>query len=67
MPGLAPGIHVLFAALNPDRRGWPGRSPAMTRNAIEDIERFDRYVLLDFWLISAKHRSGWHVLAKKDG
>jgi hypothetical protein len=28
MPGLVPGIHV-FAA--PERRGWPGRSPAMTK------------------------------------
>jgi hypothetical protein len=39
----------------------------MTRNAIEEIERFDRYVLLAFWLGSAKHGSSWHVLAKKDG
>jgi antitoxin CptB len=26
MPGFAPGIHAFFAV----RRGWPGRSPAMT-------------------------------------
>jgi len=31
MPGLVPGIHVL-AALKQERRGWPGRSPAMTEN-----------------------------------
>jgi hypothetical protein len=29
MPGLVPGIHVL-AAFKQERRGWPGRSPAMT-------------------------------------
>src|SRR6266851_681702 len=29
MPGLVPGIHV-FASLKQERRGWPGRSPAMT-------------------------------------
>ena len=27
MPGLVPGIHVLRAS---QRRGWPGRAPAMT-------------------------------------
>jgi 4-oxalocrotonate tautomerase len=27
MPGLVPGIHVLFDAKG---RGWPGQSPAMT-------------------------------------
>jgi hypothetical protein len=26
-----PGIHVL-AALKQERRGWPGRSPAMTKS-----------------------------------
>jgi hypothetical protein len=31
MPGLVPGIHVL-AAFKQERRGWPGRSPAMTEN-----------------------------------
>jgi hypothetical protein len=31
MPGLVPGIHVL-AAFKEERRGWPGRSPAMTKN-----------------------------------
>src|SRR3954454_23305663 len=30
MPGLVPGIHVL-AAIRQVRRGWPGRSPAMTK------------------------------------
>src|SRR6266576_2786601 len=30
MPGLVPGIHV-FAAVGEERRGWPGRSPAMTK------------------------------------
>jgi hemoglobin-like flavoprotein len=29
MPGLVPGIHVL--AYGQERRGWPGRSPAMTK------------------------------------
>src|SRR5215470_12420719 len=29
MPGLVPGIHVLLRAIA--RRGWPGRSPAMTQ------------------------------------
>jgi hypothetical protein len=29
MPGLVPGIHVL-AAFKQERRGWPGRSLAMT-------------------------------------
>src|SRR5260370_38350524 len=33
MPGLVPGIHVL-AALKQERRGWPGRSPAMTKKRI---------------------------------
>jgi hypothetical protein len=28
--GLVPGIHVL-AELKQERRGWPGRSPAMTK------------------------------------
>src|ERR1700733_620974 len=28
MPGLVPGIHVLWQ--HQERRGWPGRSPAMT-------------------------------------
>jgi hypothetical protein len=31
MPGLGPGIHVL-KALKQQRRGWPGRSPAMTES-----------------------------------
>jgi hypothetical protein len=31
MPGLVPGIHVL-KALKQERRGWPGRSPAMTES-----------------------------------
>jgi hypothetical protein len=31
MPGLVPGIHVL-TALKQERRGWPGRSPAMTES-----------------------------------
>ena len=30
VPGLVPGIHVL-AELRQERRGWPGRSPAMTK------------------------------------
>ena len=30
VPGLVPGIHVL-AELRRERRGWPGRSPAMTK------------------------------------
>src|SRR6266404_3268011 len=30
MPGLVPGIHVL-AASRIERRGWPGRGPAMTK------------------------------------
>jgi len=29
MPGLVPGIHV-FLKVDIPRRGWPGRSPAMT-------------------------------------
>jgi hypothetical protein len=40
---------------------------ASNKDAIEDIERFDRYVLLDFWLGSAKHASSRHVFGKKDG
>src|SRR6266852_1328755 len=35
MPGLVPGIHVL-AALKQGRRGWPGRSPAMTKKRMRD-------------------------------
>jgi hypothetical protein len=31
MPGLVPGIHVL-TVLKQERRGWPGRSPAMTES-----------------------------------
>jgi hypothetical protein len=31
MPGLVPGIHVL-AAREQERRGWPERSPAKTKN-----------------------------------
>jgi len=31
MPGLVPGIHVL-ASLEQERRGWPGRSPAMAKS-----------------------------------
>jgi 4-oxalocrotonate tautomerase len=30
MPGLVPGIHVLF---DREDRGWPGQSPAMTERA----------------------------------
>ena len=30
MPGRVPGIHVL-AASKQERRGWPGRSPAVTK------------------------------------
>jgi hypothetical protein len=30
MPRLVPGIHV-SAALKQERRGWSGRSPAMTK------------------------------------
>jgi hypothetical protein len=30
MPGLVPGIHVLLSSSGQKRRGWPGRSPAMT-------------------------------------
>src|SRR6266404_7433400 len=33
MPGLVPGIHVL-AALGQERRGWPGQSPAMTKEGV---------------------------------
>jgi hypothetical protein len=33
MPGLVPGIHAL-SALKQERRGWPGRSPAMTEEKI---------------------------------
>jgi hypothetical protein len=32
LPGLVPGIHV-FAAAWQERRGWPERSPAMTKKA----------------------------------
>src|SRR5882724_7687643 len=32
MPGLVPGIHVLALSMQ-ERRGWPGRSPAMTEMA----------------------------------
>jgi hypothetical protein len=31
MPGHVPGIHVLKARKQ-ERRGWPGRSPAMTES-----------------------------------
>ena len=31
MPGLVPGIHV-FLISQQVRHGWPGRSPAMTKN-----------------------------------
>jgi hypothetical protein len=34
MAGLVPGIHV-FATLRQERRGWPGRSPAMTKKEKE--------------------------------
>jgi hypothetical protein len=30
MPGLVPGIHVL-GSRGQEERGWPGRSPAMTK------------------------------------
>jgi hypothetical protein len=33
MPGLVPGIHV-FTTSQQERRGWPGRSPAMTKARI---------------------------------
>ena len=33
MPGLGAGIHVL-AAPKYERRGWPGRSPAMTSSSV---------------------------------
>jgi hypothetical protein len=33
MPGLVPGIHVLVADKQ-ERRGWPGRSPAMTEKRV---------------------------------
>jgi hypothetical protein len=32
MPGLVPGIHAL-PAWQQERRGWPGRSPAMTKES----------------------------------
>src|SRR5712672_81266 len=32
MPGLVPGIHVL-TILRQERRGWPGRSSAMTESS----------------------------------
>jgi len=38
MPGLVPGIHVL-AALEQERRGWPGRSPAMTKNEPFQVDK----------------------------
>jgi hypothetical protein len=34
MPGLVPGIHVL-ALSKQEARGWPGRSPAMTKSAAQ--------------------------------
>src|ERR1700738_2368918 len=40
-PGLVPGIHVL-SSLKQERRGWPGRSPAMTERKIS------RRTLLEF-------------------
>ena len=30
IPALVAGIHVLKATLQDQRRGWPGRCPAMT-------------------------------------
>jgi hypothetical protein len=38
MPGLVPGIHVL-TVLKQERRGWPGRSPAMTEWEMAGTER----------------------------
>jgi hypothetical protein len=35
VPGLVPGIDVL-AELRQERRGWPGRSPAMTNKTKAD-------------------------------
>ena len=37
MPGLDPGIHVLRHTRE-RRRGWPGRSPAMTERVVLKIE-----------------------------
>jgi hypothetical protein len=47
MPGLVPGIHVL-TALKQERRGWPGRSPAMTesesfQSVSENLETLDAF------------------------
>jgi hypothetical protein len=47
MPGLVPGIHVL-ASFEQERRGWPGRSPTMTkvnhfqvvRNSLKMLDAF---------------------------
>jgi hypothetical protein len=38
MPGLVPGIHAL-TVWQQERRGWPGRSPAMTKNQKSNGER----------------------------
>jgi hypothetical protein len=37
MPALVTGILVLLAAVQRERRGWPGRSPAMTPEKWCDI------------------------------
>jgi hypothetical protein len=45
MPGLVPGIHVLTTPKQ-ERRGWPGRSPAMTESfqtVGESLETLDAF------------------------
>jgi hypothetical protein len=41
MPGLVPGIHV-FAVAQEERRGWPGRSPAMTKKRIVEARENEK-------------------------
>jgi hypothetical protein len=79
MPGLVPGIHVFAVqGKKQERRGWPGRSPAMTekknlfRVVGKNLKRLDAFSVRLCEGVNGPHkarpvdkrqaRAAWHPL-----
>jgi hypothetical protein len=62
MPGVVPGIHVL-AASKEERRGWPGRSPAMTKgesfsSGYKESKILAAFTVVLYWPLKTFGRKG---------
>ena len=66
MPGLVPGIHV-FRVVRWQRRGWPGRSPAMTAAGPGDHHGFRTFRRPDRRRRPVRHRRGLSPAAEVPG